>query len=239
VPFREKLAKRARKAGLTPSFDVISGLEAYFCLLAKWNQKFSLTALRVDEPDDEAIDRLLIEPLLAAKYVPNPEAQVIDIGSGGGSPAIPLKITSSAIRLTMVESKTRKAAFLREAVGRLALDNTQVEAVRFEALLDTPRAIGSADIVTIRAVRVTQEMLMGLERLLKSGGAIFLFGTRLSGTQIGVREPFSGNPTKRAPGLLFPPSATQLPAERTLQVEATHSLLPHLNSFLAILRSRR
>ena len=219
MPFREKLAKRARKAGLTPSFDVISGLEAYFSLLAKWNQKVSLTALRVDEPDDEAIDRLLMEPLSAAKYLPSPEAKVIDIGSGGGSPAIPLKITSSAIRLTMVESKTRKAAFLREAVRQLMLDNTQVEAVRFEALLDTPGAIGSADIVTIRAVRVTQEMLKALEQLLKPSGAIFLFGARLA----------------RTAAL----SAIQLPAEGALQLEATHSLLPHLNSFLAILRSRR
>ena len=178
-----------------------------------------MTALRVDEPDDEAIDRLLMEPLLAAKYLPSPEAKVIDIGSGGGSPAIPLKITSSAIRLTMVESKTRKAAFLREAVRQLMLDNTQVEAVRFEALLDTPGAIGSADIVTIRAVRVTQEMLLGLERLLKPGGAIFLFGARLAGT--------------------VALSATRIPAEGALQLEATHSLLPHFNTFLAILRSRR
>ena len=214
MPFREKLAKRARKARLTLSLDVISGLEAYFGLLAKWNEKVSLTAFHVAESDDEAIDRLLVEPLLAAKYLPNPEAEVIDIGSGGGSPAIPLKICSSAIRLTLVESKTRKAAFLREAVRQLELDNTQVEAVRFEALLNVPRAIGSADVVTIRAVRVTPESLAGLEQLVKPGGAIFLFGTDLS-------------------------AAGALPADGSLQLEAVHSLLRHLNSSLIILRSHR
>ena len=48
-------------------------------------------------------------------------ASVIDIGSGGGSPAIPLKLAAPRIKLWMVESKTRKSAFLREAIRQLDL----------------------------------------------------------------------------------------------------------------------
>ena len=90
MPIREKLAKRASKAGLSLSEGVIDGLNAYFELLRKWNRKVSLTALPVEEGGDEAIDRLLVEPVMAAKYLPRPDSTVLDIGSGGGSPAIPM-----------------------------------------------------------------------------------------------------------------------------------------------------
>ena len=132
MSFREKLAKRARKAGLTLSSDVISGLEAYFELLAKWNEKVSLTSLRVSDAGEEALDRLLLEPILAAKHLPSPFSAVLDIGSGGGSPAIPMKIFSPGISMLMVESKTRKAAFLREVVRQLGLEQTEVVTGRFE-----------------------------------------------------------------------------------------------------------
>ena len=59
---------------------------AYHELLSRWNRKINLTAL--DNPD-EAIDRLLLEPVLAARHFPAPDASVMDIGSGGGSRPFP------------------------------------------------------------------------------------------------------------------------------------------------------
>jgi 16S rRNA (guanine527-N7)-methyltransferase len=213
VAFREKLAKRARKAGLSPSQDVNIGLEAYFAILGKWNEKVSLTSLPVAEAGDEAIDRLLIEPLLAAKYLPSGTPLVIDIGSGGGSPAVPLKVAAPGIGLVMVESKTRKAAFLRDVVRQLGLDRTSVAAARFEALVARAEIAGSADVVTLRAVRVEQKTLTALQRLLKPGGALLLFGTG-----VGAIEAETGLPGNQ------------------LKWEGTHSLLPHLNSTLVVFR---
>ena len=129
MQIRERLAKRASKAGVPLSEAAITGLSDYFELLRKWNRKVSLTSLPVDAEGDEAIDRLLVEPVIAAKYLPRPDAEVLDIGSGGGSPAIPMKIAAPEMRLRMVESKTRKAAFLREVVRSLDLDRTSVDAV--------------------------------------------------------------------------------------------------------------
>jgi 16S rRNA (guanine527-N7)-methyltransferase len=185
VPFREKLAKRCRKAGLTLLPDVISALEAYFELLAKWNRKVSLTSLPVSEGSDEAIDRLLLEPVLAARYLPDQSAAVIDIGSGGGSPAIPMKVFSPGISIRMVESKTRKSAFLREAVRQLALQRTTVEAARFKDLLTRPDLRESADVVTLRAVKIERKTLMELRGFLKPGGLLFLFRT---GSLVGERR---------------------------------------------------
>jgi 16S rRNA (guanine527-N7)-methyltransferase len=211
VAFREKLAKRARKTGLSLSSDAISGLEAYFALLGKWNEKVSLTSLGVADAGDEAVDRLLIEPLLAVKYLPAGSPLVIDIGSGGGSPAIPLKIAAPGIAMVMVESKTRKAAFLREAVRQLGLERATVATARFETLLARPEIAGAADVVTIRAVRIEPKTLMALQRFLKPGGAIFLFRTGRIAAEPG------------------------LPAIQ-LKWEGTHSLLSQWNSSLIIFR---
>jgi 16S rRNA (guanine527-N7)-methyltransferase len=150
-------------------------LEAYFELLRKWNRKVSLTALPVEEIGDEAIDRLLIEPVLASRHITTESPVVIDVGSGGGSPAIPLKIAIPGMSLRMVESKTRKAAFLREAVRTLELSDTFVESVRLEELFVRPLLHESADVVTLRAVRLERKLLAGIHLLLKPAGRVFLF----------------------------------------------------------------
>lgn len=209
MAFREKLARRAKKAGLLVSNDLISGFEAYFELLRKWNRKVSLTSLPIDDAGDEAIDRLLIEPLLASRYLPASISVLMDIGTGGGSPAIPIKLALPGISLRMVESKTRKTAFLREVVRQLDLTQAEVESSRFEALLARPELHEAADVVTMRAVRAERKTLMGLQAFLKPGGLLFLFR--------------SGSADGDA-GLVTPPLAWQ----------GSHSLVAPLHSHLAV-----
>jgi 16S rRNA (guanine527-N7)-methyltransferase len=182
VSIHEKLVRRASKVGLSVSPLVLSRLEEYFDLLRKWNRKVSLTALPVDETGDEAVDRLLIEPLVAVRFLPAGSLAVMDVGSGGGSPAIPMKIATPGMSLRMVESKTRKAAFLREAVRCLGLDHTEVESVRLEELLVRPMLHQSADVVTVRAVRTDRKLLSSVEPFLKTDGFLFLFGSDSAGS---------------------------------------------------------
>jgi 16S rRNA (guanine527-N7)-methyltransferase len=212
VAIREKLAKRARKAGLNLPKSTISRLEAYFELLKKWNQKVSLTSLPIAQEGEEALDRLLIEPALAAGFLPTSSAVLIDIGSGGGSPAIPMKLVAPGIALRMIESKTRKAAFLREAVRHLDLAGTTVEAARVEELLIRPELHEAADVVTVRAVRIEKKLLSEIQAFLKPGGLLFLFR--------------SGDPATDA----------ELSSD-SLHLEASHSLLPQLQSRLTLLRN--
>ena len=168
----ERLRRRARRCGLTIAADVVGALVSYLELLYRWNQKINLTSLR--DPD-EAIDRLVMEPLLAARHVPAGAHSVIDIGSGGGSPALPLKLVLPNCRLVMVESKARKAAFLQEAVRHLALSEVRVEVCRYEELLTRPDLHEAHDLLTLRAVRVESRALMSLQAFLKPGGLLFLF----------------------------------------------------------------
>jgi len=151
---------------------------AYLELLARWNRKINLTSLPLLDPTDETFDRLLLEPLIAAKHLPSPECSVIDIGSGGGSPGIPLKLARPGICLRMVESKTRKAAFLREAVRQLGLDRVVVETLRFEELLAQPGLHEAHDVATLRAVRIETRTMRTLQAFLKPGGRAFLFQSR-------------------------------------------------------------
>ena len=92
----------------------------------------------------------------------------------------------------MVESKTRKAAFLREAVRVLNLKSATVDAVRSEELLARPALHDAFDVVSVRAVRIERKTLSELQSFAKPGGLIFLFGTNattspvLTGTQLAV-----------------------------------------------------
>jgi 16S rRNA (guanine527-N7)-methyltransferase len=153
--------------------DALSdGLLAYFDLLSRWNKKINLTAL---QDLDEAVDRLLIEPLVAVRAVPSPDVRLIDIGSGGGSPAIPMRLALPAAHLTMVEAKARKSAFLREAVRTLSLTNTAVETARYEELLTRPELHEAFGCLSIRAVRVESRVLQTLQAFIAPGGLLLLF----------------------------------------------------------------
>jgi 16S rRNA (guanine527-N7)-methyltransferase len=171
--FRERLSRRARKARVVVPEQALAPLEAYYRLLAKWNVKINLTALPLQAPTDATFDRLFIEPLLAAELIPDVPGTWFDLGSGGGSPALPLKMVRSSLSLTLVESKTRKAAFLREVVRALKLPGTEVANMRFQEL---PTPMQPADLVTVRAVRLDRTLLDESARLLRVGGHMLFFG---------------------------------------------------------------
>jgi 16S rRNA (guanine527-N7)-methyltransferase len=166
-----RLARRAAKSNVFVPETLADRLVVYYELLSRWNRKINLTSI---ENLDEALDRLLLEPLVAARYLPA-AARLIDIGSGGGSPAIPFKLAVPGLHLTMVEVKARKSAFLREAIRHLNLDNTQVETARYEELLVRPELHEACDVVSLRAVRTEARVLTSLQAFLRVGGVLMLF----------------------------------------------------------------
>ena len=208
--FRTRLARRANKAGVFVPDDLAERLGAYVDLLTRWNRKINLTAL--DDPD-EVVDRLLLEPLATVRHLPTMTGMLMDVGSGGGSPAIPLKLAAPGLKLTMVEVKARKSAFLREAVRTLELQDTAVETARYEELLVKPELHEVFDVVTMRAVRVETKTLNTLQAFLRTGGNILLF---------------RGPAGPMAPAVVVPP----------LEWLATHGLVESLQSRLTILGKR-
>jgi 16S rRNA (guanine527-N7)-methyltransferase len=167
-----RIARRTKRAHLTLSPAQVASLAAYLDLLTLWNRKINLTSL--SDPG-AAIDRLILEPALTASLVPDAATSLLDVGSGGGSPAIPLKICVPRLKLWMVESKTRKAAFLMEAVRQLKLADATVETHRFEDLLTRTKLREGLDLVTVRALRVDAHALVDLQSFLRPGGQLWLF----------------------------------------------------------------
>jgi 16S rRNA (guanine527-N7)-methyltransferase len=175
LEFRDRLARRTRRAKAHLTLSMLEPLEAYFRLLMQWNGRINLTALPLESPTDETFDRLLVEPLAAARHVLDAPSVWFDLGSGGGSPAIPLKIARPALKLTMIESKTRKAAFLREAIRAVGISQAVVLSERFENVAVGSGTVAAADLVTVRAVKVDAELFDTAGLMLKEGGRLLLF----------------------------------------------------------------
>lgn len=206
-----RIRRRAAKINLFLAEGVADRLAAYYELLSRWNRKINLTSI---ENIDEAVDRLLLEPLVAARCFPAGSRRLMDIGSGGGSPAIPFKIAVPDLDLTMVEVKARKSAFLREAIRHLELAPARVETARFEELLARPELHETYQLVSLRAVRVEGRVLTSLQAFLQPGGMLVLF-----------RGP--EGPT--IPASIVPP----------LEWSATHPLVESLQSRVTLITKRR
>jgi 16S rRNA (guanine527-N7)-methyltransferase len=142
-----------RYAGFTSRSpgDIAADLESFAELLAKWQRVQNL----VSRETDELWDRHFADSLQLLKFFRS-ESRVVDLGSGGGFPALPLAIASkgSEIDFTLLESHNRKASFLRSACRELSLRAT-VEAQRIETM--APR---ETSLLTSRALADLPQLLV-------------------------------------------------------------------------------
>jgi 16S rRNA (guanine527-N7)-methyltransferase len=102
-------------------------LLAYAALLYKWNRTYNLTALR--DPA-QALSHHLLDSLAILPFVP--AGGLLDVGSGGGMPGIPLAIARPDLPVTLLDSNSKKSAFLQQAAIELALANISVHGGRVE-----------------------------------------------------------------------------------------------------------
>ena len=176
--FRGQLEERLVKARLTLSSGAADRLERYYRLLVKWNARINLTSLELESASAATLDRLFVEPLIAAEFVLETPITWLDLGSGGGSPAIPIKIVRPAAILTMVESVAKKGVFLREACRLAELQDVEIRTARIEEL-PALMSEGLADLLTIRAVRIDSKILKTAGYLLKRGGRLLHFASNV------------------------------------------------------------
>ena len=183
--FREALVSRLSSAAapIVLTAEQIDTLDKYWRMLERWNSRMNLTSLPLKDYPAQTVDRLIVEPLMAAGLLPAEPFDWYDLGSGGGSPALPLKVVTPAARLTMVESRSRKAAFLREVVRSMGLAATsRVRNDRFEAV--AVEDVATADCVTVRAVRADEALSEATLRLIRPGGRLILFDSIQSAPEL-------------------------------------------------------
>jgi len=104
-------------------------LLAYLALLAKWNQTYNLTAIR--DPL-QAVSHHVLDSLVVLRELSGYAGAIVDVGSGGGLPGIPLAIADPARVVTLNDASEKKGAFLRQAVIELGLSNATVHVGRVE-----------------------------------------------------------------------------------------------------------
>jgi len=107
-------------------------LADYLALLAKWNRTYNLTAIR--EPS-RMVTHHVLDSLAVLPHLPKRDGvRLLDVGSGGGLPGIPIAIARPDWRVVMVDPNHKKAAFLTQAIIELSLRNAAAHAVRVEDL---------------------------------------------------------------------------------------------------------
>jgi 16S rRNA (guanine527-N7)-methyltransferase len=130
-------------------------LSQYIALLDKWNRTHNLTAIRDPE---QMVTHHLLDSLAVLSHLPEAgRLRVLDLGSGGGLPGIPLAITRQDWQVVLLDSNHKKTAFLRQACIELELANVEVCAVRVqdyapELLFDVVISRAFSDLATFASL---------------------------------------------------------------------------------------
>jgi 16S rRNA (guanine527-N7)-methyltransferase len=135
-------------------------------LLAKWNRTHNLTSVR----DPLGMLRLhLLDSLAVLPHMPaRPRLRLIDVGSGGGLPGVPLAIARPGWRVTLLDSSQKKSAFLRQTTAELGLANVEVATARAESY--TPPQL--FDVAIARALSDLARFVAAARHLLAPGGQL-------------------------------------------------------------------
>jgi len=130
VSEREILKEGAQEFGIELSPEELDRFDAFTRLLLLWNRKFNIT--RITEPEEIAVRHYLdsLAPLAFVK--PSKGASIIDIGTGGGMPGIPLKIARPDIKLWLLDAVRKRLTYILEAAGEMGLSDVKVVHSRAE-----------------------------------------------------------------------------------------------------------
>lgn len=161
----------AAALGVTVSPEQTGSLERYARELLRWNRKTNLTA--ICDPLEVAVKHLL-DALTAAPYVPT-GAVMLDMGSGGGFPGVPLKIVHPGATVTLVDSVRKKVSFLRHVIRLLGLKDIRALHTRVESLAHTADFRASLDVVTCRALAPLEVCARWGLPFLSAGGRLVFF----------------------------------------------------------------
>jgi len=124
----KKLARELAAMSLSASAGQCAQLAQYVALLVKWNRVYNLTAVRDPE---QMLGEHLLDSLSLTPYVSGP--RLLDVGTGGGLPGIPLAILLPEIEFVLLDANAKKTRFVQQAVIELKLNNVEVVCARIEA----------------------------------------------------------------------------------------------------------
>jgi 16S rRNA (guanine527-N7)-methyltransferase len=146
-----------------PALDAatVGHFEGYWKLYERWNKRINLSAIRDEEG---VLRRHFSESILAADVIPEEVKTLLDFGSGAGFPGLPIALCRPQISVTLAESQSKKAGFLREAVRTLGLTvevfDGRAEAIGRQFDCVTLRAVDDMERAVKEAVKLTSTWLL-------------------------------------------------------------------------------
>ncbi|MGC9361827.1 MAG: 16S rRNA (guanine(527)-N(7))-methyltransferase RsmG [Candidatus Syntrophosphaera sp.] len=158
------------KLGLERPEEVLARFEHFHALLLEKNLGVNLISRATASED--VWTKHFLDSLLPLKCLDLQGKKLLDFGSGGGLPGIPIKLAVPGCRMTLLDSVRKKTVAMREFVDQLGLKDCNVECVRLEDF--HPQGEGF-DYILCRAVRLEQRYLKPLRQILAKGGGIIFY----------------------------------------------------------------
>jgi 16S rRNA (guanine527-N7)-methyltransferase len=148
--------------------------------LLKWSQKTNLTA--ISDPLEIAVKHIL-DSIVPAPFIP-PDTSLLDVGSGGGFPGIPLKIMIPSLSVTLIDASRKKVSFLKHVIRMLGLIDIKACHVRAQDLSKDVRVHMGYDVIISRALSSMVNFVQMSLSLLAKHGVIIAMKGKITDTEI-------------------------------------------------------
>lgn len=167
----------------------------YYQEIMSWNEKINLLSRSSSE---DTLLKNFIDSLTAVQFLPKRESRVLDMGSGGGFPGIPLKIACSTLQVSLLEASRKKTSFLKHIIRTLQLAEIAVIHERAENLLGQESCRNNFDTVISKAAfKLPQFLTLGASFLRPGGILMAMKGVHISD------ELLEAQPAAAAAGVLL------------------------------------
>jgi 16S rRNA (guanine527-N7)-methyltransferase len=181
--------------------------------LLRWNKKINLTAITA--PLDIAAKHFL-DALAPAPYIPDHSA-LLDMGTGGGFPGLPLKVLKPSLCLTLVDATLKKINFVNQVIRSAGLDNARAVHCRAESLNKDPRFAAGFDTVICRAFDTLADFVRLARGLIRQDGRLIAMKGRQIDDELEQLEKLALDPDDR-----------RITFEQLFSIDVHHYTLPVL-----------
>ncbi len=177
--FKKLISRGAGELGIETTGPQLENLARHANELLKWNKKINLT--RISDPAEMAIKHY-VDSLACGPYIPA-GADVLDIGTGGGFPGIPVAVVAQPGSLLMIDSVGKKISFLQQALRLMGLENVDARHIRAQELKEKSGYGEFFDRVICRALTGVEQIVEMAFPLLKAGGMVVALKGRVVRTE--------------------------------------------------------